>query len=130
MIYFQVRFRFLALEFFCFRHKLWIKLVAFQTAVTFSLLPLPGSAFIFAKIPILAFISVVCMFQRWSLKANAQGQRKELKKTSRLRPRTGTEMVEVKTRYQGHNFSKLWSANFPLFLSAQVLKILVEFRFF
>ena len=34
-----------------------------------------------------------------------------------------TVIVEVNAKYRGHNFSKLWSPNFRLFLSAKVLKI-------
>ena len=46
--------------------------------------------------------------------ANAEGQGPTFRGQTPLRPRTG--MVEA--RRQGHNFSKLWSANFPLLLSA------------
>ena len=31
-------------------------------------------------------------------------------------------MVEAKAKDRGHNFSKLWSANFPLFLSQKSLR--------
>ena len=44
------------------------------------------------------------------------------------RPRAG--MVEAtKAKDQVHNFSKLWSANFPLFLSAKVFKMLHFVKF-
>ena len=33
-------------------------------------------------------------------------------------------MVEAKDR--GHNFSKLWSTNFPYFLNAKVFQVLFE----
>ena len=34
----------------------------------------------------------------------------------------------VKAKDQGHNFFKLWSANFALFLRAKVFKILIALR--
>ena len=66
---------------------------------------------------------------RWNRGPNVRGQ--GLKKKKNLRPRTDfskTDLSEAKDRNgraedQGHNFSKLWSANFRLFLSAQVLKV-------
>ena len=68
--------------------------------------------------------------QMWSRGHNLQGQghennprpRTEFSRTDLSLPRTG--MVEAKAKDQGHNFSKLWLANFPLFLSSKVFKIL------
>ena len=67
---------------------------------------------------------------RWNRGSNVRSQGLKKKKKN-LRPRTDfskTDPSEAKDRNgraedQGHNFSKLWSANFRLFLSAQVLKV-------
>ena len=81
-------------------------------------------------------------YQRWSRGHNLRGQARVSKKKKKKiggqgqsqgptfrgqifsRPRTG--IVEIK--HQGHNFSKSWSANFLLFLSANVFKIFDRLR--
>ena len=62
-----------------------------------------------------------------------QRSRPRTQKNPRPRPRTDflrTDPLEVKAKDQGHIFSKLWSAKFPLPLSAKVFKILHVDNFF
>ena len=62
---------------------------------------------------------------RWSREPNVRGLGQRLKKYSR--PSTDflrTDFLEAKAKDQGHNFSKLWSANLTLFLSVPELYIL------
>ena len=76
--------------------------------------------------------------QRWSRGHNLRGQGQRLEKIRGQGPtfreqalsRPRTEMVKAKTKDQEHKFSKSWSANFPLFLSAKVFKILHFVKFF
>ena len=70
--------------------------------------------------------------QRWSREHNLRGQGQGLEKNPRPRPWTDflrTDPLEANAKDQGHNFSKLWSANFSLFLSAKVFKIMQFVKF-
>ena len=60
-----------------------------------------------------------------SKKIRGQGQGPTFRGQTFSRTRTG--MVEAKDR--GHKFSKLWLANFSLFLSAKVFKVLHFVKF-
>ena len=76
-------------------------------------------------------------YQRWSREHYVRGQGQGLKKIGGQGPTfggqillsLGTETVEATAKDQRHNFSKLWSANFPQFLNAKVLKILHFVKF-
>ena len=60
-------------------------------------------------------------------KIQGQGQEQAFRKQTLSKPRTG--MVEAKAKNQGHNFYKLWLANFPLFLSAKSFRFSILLRF-